>query len=137
MQWRVHSKDTKHRWALRYFVSIPFIMLPLVPTIILDVVIQIYHSVCFRLYGIALVDRSRYVIFDRAKLPYLTWYEKLYCFYCSYVNGVIAYGSRVAGDTEDYWCGIKHKGFVGFVEPPHQKSFVPYGDEAAFHERYG
>ena len=130
-------KDPKHRWHLRYLISTPFIMLPLIPTIFFDVTTQMYHHICFRLYGIPLVDRTKYIVFDRAKLPYLAWHEKLYCFYCSYVNGVVAYVGRIAGDTEDYWCGIKHKSFTGFVEAPHQKHFVPYGDEKAFHERYG
>lgn len=137
MQWRLQMKDTKHRWRLRYFVSTPFILLPLIPTVFFDVTVQIYHHICFRLYDIPLVDRSKYIVFDRAKLPYLAWYEKLFCLYCSYVNGVVAYVGKVAGDTEDYWCGIKHKSFPGYVEAPHQAHYVAYGDEKAFHERYG
>ncbi|MBI1863514.1 hypothetical protein HYS00_05355 [Candidatus Microgenomates bacterium] len=136
MKWRIRIKERGH-WFLRHATSFPFIMMPLIPAIMFDISIEIYQQICFPLFGIPHVDRSKYIIFDRAKLPYLKWYEKFYCMYCSYVNGMIAYTGRIAGDTESYWCAIKHRGFDGYVEPPHQADFVPYGDEDAFHERFG
>jgi len=136
MKYRIRIHE-KYSWRLRYAVSMPFILLPLFPTIVLDLVVEIYQHICFPLYRVPLVDRENYIIFDRSKLPYLNWYERLNCLYCSYVNGVLAYAGKVAGDTESYWCGIKHKSFTGYVEPEHHKDFVPYGDKEAFIQKYG
>jgi hypothetical protein len=68
----------------------------------------------------------------------LKWHDKLNCMYCGYANGLMAYGVRIAGDTERYWCGIKHDTpqRPGFKEPAHHKDFVKYGDEKAFTKKY-
>jgi len=69
----------------------------IVPVVFADICEEIYHRVCFPLYGIELVKRSRYIrVVDREKLPYLTWYEKLFCAYCGYVNGWFHYASVIA-----------------------------------------
>lgn len=73
---------------------------------------------------------------DRQKLSYLTIYDKVNCAYCGYANGLMHYGTRIAGDTEKYWCGIKHTPGKGFKEPEHHKDFLKYGDEKAFKEKY-
>lgn len=52
--------------------------------------------------------------------------------YCGYVNGLFAYAVRLAGDTEKYWCGIKHKEDISFFTPEHQKEFMEYGDKQAY-----
>jgi len=78
------------------------------PFAILDLWVSVYQAVCFRVYGIPQVKRSRYVVFDRSALVYLNLIEKLNCAYCSYGNGVVAYVREVAARTEQYWCPIKH-----------------------------
>jgi hypothetical protein len=52
--------------------------------------------------------------------------------YCGYANGLLHYASAIAGETEKYFCGIKHQSDPNFIEPPHHKNFVKYGDEEAF-----
>ena len=103
-----------------------------VPLVILDFFLEIYHHVAFPLCGIPIVKRSNYIRIDRQKLAYLSLFDKLGCMYCGYANGFAAYMVKIAGDTEKYWCGIKHKEGSGFVSQPHQKDFLPYGDEQAF-----
>lgn len=121
---------------LRRLASAPFVWLMIVPLVILDVFIEIYHHTCFPLYEIPLVKRSRYIKIDRQKLEYLTWIEKICCAYCGYGNGLLQYSAEIAGQTEKYWCGIKHKKYADFIEPRHQKDFVDYGDEIAFKKMY-
>ena len=127
----------KHKRFLRHVLSIPFIWLMLIPLIILDLFMFLYHSVCFRLYGIPLVKRKEYLKIDRHKLKYLKLWDKVNCAYCGYANGLMHYASRIAGDTEKYWCSIKHKKTHGFKEPKHHEDFLEYGDEASFKEKYG
>ena len=126
----------KNNW-LRSAVSAPFILMMIIPVVFFDVFLEVYHRICFPLYGIPYVKRSRYIrITDRAKLPYLTFTEKFWCAYCGYVNGWLHYASVIAGKTESYFCSITHLEVRGYVPSEHEKSFVKYGDEAALRRRY-
>lgn len=60
--------------------------------------------------------------------------EKVNCMYCGYVNGLYAYAVQIAGETEKYWCGIKHDKDPNFVPPEHHKEFIEYGDKKAYRE---
>lgn len=116
----------------RYLASAPFIYSMIIPLVLLDVWIEVYHRVTFYFYGIPYIIRKNYVRVDRHKLQYLSLFEKINCIYCGYANGLINYARVVAGETEKYWCGIKHKPGDGFVEPEHHADFIPYGDEEAY-----
>ncbi|MES2223487.1 MAG: hypothetical protein V4469_00980 [Patescibacteria group bacterium] len=122
---------------LRYLVAGPLIWLMIVPIIAADILVEIYHRICFPIYGIRLVKRSQYIrIVDRAKLPYLTWSEKIGCAYCGYMNGWLHYASVIAGRTENYFCAISHLEARGYVPSEHEKSFIKYGDGSALKKRY-
>ncbi len=105
-----------------------------IPILVLDIMLELYHHLVFPLCGIPLVKRSNYIRIDRQKLSYLTFTDKIACAYCGYANGFAAYFVRIAGDTEKYWCAIKHSEGNGSVPQPHQKDFLPYGDEQAYKE---
>ncbi len=119
---------------LNYLVSAPFIYVMIFPLLILDISLEIYHRICFRLYRLPYVRRSNYIKIDRHKLTYLSWLEKLNCIYCGYANGLMQYAAVIAGETEKYWCGIMHKKYPNFIPPPHHKDFLPFGDEKAFRD---
>jgi hypothetical protein len=89
-------------------LTAPLIYSLIVPFVALDLWVSLYQAICFRVYRIPRVERSRYVVFDRSGLAYLNAIEKLNCAYCSYGNGVIAYAREIAARTEQYWCPIKH-----------------------------
>jgi hypothetical protein len=93
---------------VRSIISAPFIYAMIVPILFFDITITLYQHICFRLYGIRRVDRSKYIVVDRHQLAYLNGVEKLNCFYCGYGNGVVAYTREVIARTEQYWCPIKH-----------------------------
>lgn len=94
--------------TLKYLISMPFIYGMIVPGIFMHITIEIYHQVCFRIYGIPRVNPREYFIFDRRKLPHLNWLEKINCAYCSYYNCLVSYIQEIVGRTERYWCPIKH-----------------------------
>ncbi len=121
---------------MQELISLPIIWSIVVPLVIFDLWIEIYHRSCFLLYGIKYIKRSDHIRIDRHKLKYLTWYEKIGCAYCGYGNGLMSYWTVIAGETEKYWCGIMHDKYAGFKPPEHHKNFVKYGDEEAFNERY-
>jgi hypothetical protein len=105
-----------------------------IPFALIDLWVSIYQAICFRAYGIPQVKRHRYLIFDRAGLPYLNLLEKLNCAFCSYCNGVVAYVREVAARTEQHWCPIKHAKRVLGAHPRYA-AFFDYGDGAAYREQ--
>lgn len=111
----------------RYFISMPFIYMMIVPALFLHITVEIYHQVCFRLYKIPIVNPREYFIMDRRLLPYLNWFEKFNCFYCSYFNSLISYVKEIGGRTERYWCPIKHSAPLKDQHSQYDK-FVDYSD---------
>jgi hypothetical protein len=112
---------------IRNIISAPFIYSMIVPIAFFDLTITCYQHICFRLYGIRRVVRSKYIVLDRHQLAYLNGIQKLNCLYCGYGNGVVAYTREVIARTEQYWCPIKHaRKVVGSHR--HYKKFVDYGE---------
>ncbi len=120
---------------LRFLFSMPFIYVMIIPAIIFHVMIEIYHQVCFRIYGIPLVKPSEYFVFDRRLLPYLNWFEKFNCLYCSYFNCFISYIKEIGARTERYWCPVKHSKILK-DQHSHYDDFVDYSDGEALRKKW-
>lgn len=127
---RMHRRSRAVQWLLTV-ASAPLIYSLFIPLALLDLWMTVYQSICFPVYRLPRVERSRHVVLDRARLPYLTPLEKLNCVYCGYANGVLSYAREIAGRTELYWCPIKHA-----VEPsglpPRYRDYFPYGDAESY-----
>jgi len=119
----------------RYILSTPFIYGMIVPAIIWNLGLEIYHQICFRLYGIPLVDAKKYFIYDRQLMSYLNWWEKINCYYCSYVNNLIRYSSEIGGRTERYWCPIKYFRRVNNAHSQYPK-FIDGKNKDEIHEKW-
>jgi len=117
--------------ALVNILTAPVIWFILVPAFFLDAAVSFYQHVCFPVYGIPRVKRSKYIIIDRHALSYLNMIEKLNCIYCGYFNGLIAYIREIAGRTEQYWCPIKHARRVADMHSRYGK-FFEYGDAESY-----
>ncbi len=115
--------------ALRYLLSAPFIYLMIIPTLFLDITVSLYQAICFRLWEIPKVKRRDYVVVDRHRMKFLSRLEKINCMYCGYTNGVYTYAKMVAGETERYWCPVKHE---DEIQAPHKFyiEFAEYNNEA-------
>jgi hypothetical protein len=113
------------RWPV--LLSAPLVYSGWVVFALLDAFVSLYQAVCFPIYGIPKVGRADYLVFDRADLPYLNVVEKFNCFYCSYGNGLMAYGREIAARTEQYWCPIKHARRIKAAHE-HYPRFFEYGD---------
>jgi hypothetical protein len=116
---------------LKHIVSAPIVYSVIFPLVFLDASITLYQHICFRLYGIPLINRSKYLVIDRQHLEYLNAIEKLNCIYCGYGNGLMAYVREIIACTEQYWCPIKH---ASKVLDAHRlmENFVDYGDAEAY-----
>jgi hypothetical protein len=112
-------------------LTAPVIYALFFPIVLLDFSITVYQHICFRAYGLPRVKRSDYFVYDRAHLAYLNLIEKVNCAYCSYGNGVMAYGREVVARTEQYWCPIKHARKI-MAAHPYYTGFVDFGDAQSY-----
>lgn len=117
--------------SLAVMATGPVIYSLVVPLLFLDLMATLYQWICFPVYGIPRVRRGDHFIYDRHHLKYMNVFERFHCFYCSYANGMLAYGTEIAGRTEQYWCPVKH---ARRIRHPHSRyyRFFSYGDA----ERY-
>jgi len=109
------------------FLTFPIIWFGIFPAMFMDLVVSLYQSICFRVYGIPLVKRSDYIVIDRHSLRYLNVIERLNCIYCGYFNGLMAYVQEISARTEQYWCPIKHARKLKSMHN-HYHKFVAFGD---------
>jgi hypothetical protein len=112
-------------------LTAPVIYALFFPILLLDLSVTIYQHICFRAYGIPRVKRSDYFVYDRTHLAYLNLIEKINCAYCSYGNGVMAYGREVVARTEQYWCPIKHARKI-MAAHPYYTGFVDFGNAESY-----
>jgi hypothetical protein len=115
-------------------LTVPLIWLCLIPAIFLDIAVSLYQSICFNVYKIPKVKRSKYIIIDRNSLRYLNIIEKINCVYCGYFNGLISYIQEIAARTEQYWCPIKHARKLTSMHSRYHK-FLEYGDCKDYQKR--
>lgn len=125
----IHEARRKQRGRFHLYATMPFIYGMVIPIAFIDLCTRIYQAVCFPIYGIELVERKSYTRYERSKLSYLDWIDRLNCDYCMYANGTIAYVREVLKRTEFNWCPIKNKMGGNFKPPEHQKEFAPYNDK--------
>lgn len=112
-------------------LTAPVIYSGLIPFAAVDLFLTIFQATCFRAWGVPRVRRDSYIVFDRGHLKYLNSLERINCVYCSYVNGLLAYATEVAGRTEQHWCPIKH---ASRIRAPHSRysHFFEYGNASQY-----
>ncbi|MCD4811839.1 hypothetical protein K8R14_04570 [bacterium] len=133
--WKHKDKRIKIPINWKYLLSAPFIYGMFTPSVVFHIAIEIYHQICFRLYGIPLVDSKEYFIYDRQLFDMLNTWEKINCKYCSYINNLIRYSAEIGGRTERYWCPIKYYRRVDNVHSQYTK-FVDGDDEKEMREKW-
>ncbi|RMH38151.1 MAG: hypothetical protein D6690_00805 [Nitrospirae bacterium] len=123
------------RPRLTTVLAAPFLYAMLMPLLIFDVCLELYHRIVFPILRLPQISRSAYIRIDRHRLSYLppTW--KLACAYCGYANGLLHYAARIAAETEAYFCPSKHQPVPGFHPPHHHRGFADYGDARGFFAR--
>lgn len=131
-------KENLLRWFLssrpRNIISAPFIYSMIIPFVLFDICISVYQIICFPLYQIKMVKRSRYIVIDRYHLRHLNSFERFHCIYCGYANGLLAYVREIAARTEQYWCPIKHARRIIDRHPRYQY-FIDFGD-AEYYQKH-
>ena len=70
--------------SLHIMITAPIIYSLLLPLLLLDLFIEVYHRICFPIDGIRYVQRRNDIIMNR---HYLNGIEKVHCVYCRYATG--------------------------------------------------
>ncbi len=130
-EWRVGFFRTIFPIKWNYLITLPFIYGMIIPALIFHICLEIYHQICFRMYVIPRVNQKDYFINDRQLLPYLNWFEKFNCIYCSYYGNLLQYATEIAGRTERYWCPIKYSRRIDHAHSQYPL-FVDYLDGENF-----
>lgn len=133
--WKISWVKSVFPINFKYIFSAPFIYGMIIPGLFFHLGLEIYHQICFRIYGIPRVKPKDYFIYDRHLLPYLNWFEKLNCFYCSYFNNLMRYATEIAGRTERFWCPIKYATHIEKTHSQYHK-FVNYLDAKDFRDKW-
>jgi len=133
--WRIGVLKTIWPINYKYLFSMPFIYGMFLPVVFFSICLEIYHQVCFRIYGIPLVNKKEFFVYDRQLLPYLNWLEKFNCLYCSYVNNVFRYAVEIGGRTERFWCPIKYARRIENTHSQYHK-FASFLDGENFRKRW-
>ncbi|SMF94716.1 hypothetical protein SAMN02949497_2049 [Methylomagnum ishizawai] len=121
---------------LKLVVTMAFIYALIVPIALLDAVVSLYQYLCFPIYGLAQVERRRFVSIPRQGYESLNFMDRFNCHYCSYANGVLRYAQKIAAETEKMWCPIRQKLRKGYAEPPHHQGFAENGEKEALLQYY-
>ena len=119
----------------REWLSYPVLFGIFIPLACFDICLEGYHRLTFSLLKIPYVSRTRFIRIDRHRLPYLSWSQKIACSYCGYANGLLQYAAQIAGQTEAFFCPIKHQQTRVFSPPPHHLHFAQYGDVQGYQQR--
>ncbi len=133
--WKISSLKSLFPISLPHLISMPFIYGMIIPAICFHIGLEIYHRAAFRLYHIPLVRARDYFIYDRQRLPYLNWFEKFNCLYCSYFNNLMRFATEISGRTERYWCPIKYAARIQKTHSQYNK-FVEYLDAEDFRKKW-
>lgn len=115
----------------KHLLTAPFIYAVFPAFVLLDLMVSLYHAVCFPILGIPRVKRSDHFSYDRSRLAYLNLLEILNCAYCSYGNGLVSYVREIVARTEQYWCPIKHARRIKAAHD-HYPRFFEYGDGESY-----
>ncbi len=130
----MHLWDWFREIPLLQLLSAPVVYMMIIPAILLDMMLFVYHSVVSRVFKIEFGKRNDYVVFDRQYLGYLNVIEKLNCLYCAYFNGVMQYASSIAARTELHFCPIKHAKKIAYKHEFYN-TFLSYGDGDVYQEK--
>lgn len=114
------NTHTLRRGIILRLISIVTITLMVFPLLIVDLFTSFYHAIYFRINGIPLIPRSRYIIIDCGRLMGLNWVQRWNCVYCDYANGLIAWTKAVINTPEAYNCATARH------QEEHQKEYFEY-----------
>lgn len=108
-RYEIHSMKAKKR-PKRFFVHIfvlPLAIAMLVPLLIFDLCLSLYHRLAFAICGMKRVNRKAQFKLDQKKIALLDRKERFFALMIFYANGVLNYAKKILAESEQYWCQPK------------------------------
>ncbi|MCH9634735.1 MAG: hypothetical protein S4CHLAM7_14960 [Chlamydiae bacterium] len=97
------AKKRPKRFFVHIFV-LPFAIAMIVPFIVFDLCISIYHRIAFTICGMKRVKRKPNFKIDEHKIALLNKKERFFAVLILYASGVINYAKKIISESEQYWC---------------------------------
>jgi hypothetical protein len=91
----------------RFFVHIlvlPFALAMIIPFVLFDFCISLYHRIAFGLCGMQRVKRKPNFKLDQQKIALLDRKERFFALLILYASGVISYAKKIIAESDEYWC---------------------------------
>lgn len=91
----------------RFFVHIlvlPFALAMIIPFLLFDFCISLYHRIAFGICGMKRVKRKPNFKIDQQKIALLDRKERFFAVLILYASGVISYSKKIIAESDQYWC---------------------------------
>lgn len=100
------TKKRPKRFFVHIFV-LPLALAMIVPFVIFDLCISIYHRLAFTICGMKRVNRKANFKLDQRKIALLDKKERFFALLILYAGGVVNYAKKIITESENYWCQPK------------------------------
>lgn len=97
-------KNKKKRSFIINLFVLPFAIAMLLPLLIFDLCLSIYHRIAFAICKIKRVNRTTHFKVDQLKISQLNKIERFIYIYLFYARGVMSYATKIISETENYFC---------------------------------
>lgn len=101
------KQKRKGRNFFRHIFVLPFALAMLVPLLFFDLCLSIYHRIVFGICKMKRVNRKAHFKIDQMKVAQLGKLERFFAVYIIYAKGLMSFASKIASESEDYWCQPK------------------------------
>ena len=88
----------------RHIFVLPFALVMLVPLLIFDFCLSVFHRIVFALCKMKRVNRAAHFKLDQMKIAQLGKLSRLFAIYIYYARGLMSYAGKIAAECDQYWC---------------------------------
>lgn len=95
------------RSFIRHIFVMPFAVAFLLPVMVFDMCLSLFHRIIFGICGMKKVNRKSHFKVDQMKIAQLSKMQRFYAIYLLYLKGIMSFGLKIAQESEQYWCHVR------------------------------
>ena len=88
-------------------LALPFAIAFLIPLVVYDLFLSLFHRIVFGLCKIKKVNRKSHFKVDQMKIAQLSKMQRFYAIYILYLRGLMNFGAKIAQECEYHWCQVR------------------------------
>ena len=97
----------KKRSFFRHIIVLPFAVVFLVPLVVFDISLSLFHRIVFGICKMKKVNRKTHFKVDQMKIAQLSKMQRFFAIYILYLRGIMNFGAKIAQECEYYWCQVR------------------------------